>query len=55
MHNYQPRAIQFIYIDEDGQFQINKEAIKVFEASHNKVAVICITGCYRTGKSFLMN
>lgn len=27
----------------------------MFEASHNKIAVICITGCYRTGKSFLMN
>ena len=49
------KAIQFIYIDEEGNFQISKEALKVFETSHNKIAIICITGCYRTGKSFLMN
>ena len=36
-------------------FQINKEAIKIFEQSHNKVAIICISGLYRTGKSYLMN
>eukprot|EP00347_Sterkiella_histriomuscorum_P012206 403369487 len=49
------RAVQFIFIDDDGQFQISKEALKIFEASQNKIAIICITGCYRTGKSFLMN
>ena len=44
-----------MYIDDDGNFQISKEALRIFELSQNKVAVICITGCYRTGKSFLMN
>jgi hypothetical protein len=63
-----PRAIPFIYIDKDEKYQISEEAASLFdpvshgrkkksssEISKNKIAVLCVAGAYRTGKSFLMN
>ena len=50
------RAIQFISIEQSsGQFQINQEAVEILEESENQVAIICIAGMYRTGKSLLAN
>ena len=64
----QPRAIPFIYIDKDEKYQISEEAASLFDPSSNarkkkspsdigknKIAVLCVAGAYRTGKSFLMN
>jgi len=61
-----PKAIPFIYLDQNDKFEISEEAIKVLDppkgkmgigsaASKNKIAVLCVAGAYRTGKSFLMN
>ena len=44
-----------MYVDKQGRFAINKEAVQILESSENVVAVLCIAGLYRTGKSFLMN
>jgi hypothetical protein len=34
------RAVQFISIEKDGKFQINKEAAEIFEESENQIAII---------------
>ena len=39
---------------EENQFVISKEANKILSAGNN-IAIVCIAGNYRTGKSFLMN
>jgi hypothetical protein len=45
-----------VYIDDEGLFQLGKEATRILEGgSRNKIAILCIAGGYRTGKSFLMN
>ena len=40
-------------------FQMGDEAVQCLEGGSsrkkNKIAILCIAGCYRTGKSFLMN
>ena len=52
----QGKAVQFISIDsKTGKFELNKEAVEIFENGENQIAVIAIAGKYRTGKSLLMN
>ncbi len=51
------QAVPFIYLDgETGLFELNQEAINIFQQSQTKkLAILCICGGYRTGKSFLLN
>ena len=51
------RAIPFIEIDNDGYFEVNSSAMSCIETwnKNKKLAVICIAGPYRSGKSFLAN
>jgi hypothetical protein len=65
--HFQARAIPFIYLDKNDKFVINEEAALLLDPSlqkkkhklsgngKNKIAVLCVAGAYRTGKSFLMN
>jgi hypothetical protein len=51
------KAIPFININADGHFEVSNEAMSLFDAwdKSKKLAVICIAGPYRSGKSFLAN
>ena len=50
-------AIPFVSIDQDGLFEVTTEAMNLIESwnKDKKLAVICIAGPYRSGKSFLAN
>ena len=51
------KAIPFIQIDVDGQFSVNHEAMSLIEMwdKSKKLAIFCIAGPYRSGKSYLAN
>jgi hypothetical protein len=49
------KPIQFIAIDKNGHCTINKEAEYIINSIQDNVAVICVAGLYRTGKSYLLN
>ncbi len=49
-------AIPFIEQDDNGDFNVTVEAMSVLQSmSSNKLAVICVAGPYRSGKSFIAN
>jgi predicted nucleic acid-binding Zn-ribbon protein len=47
--------IPFIQPDDNGQFYIDKKAMKILQNVKGAVSVICVAGPYRTGKSYLLN
>lgn len=49
------RPIQFITIDNNGICQLTKESEQLISKINSNVAVICIAGIYRSGKSYLLN
>jgi len=51
------KAIPFIHVDVDGLFEVSNEAMTLLDRWNpdKKIAVICIAGPYRSGKSFLAN
>lgn len=49
------RPIQFITIDNNGMCQLTKESEQLISKINSNVAVICIAGIYRSGKSYLLN
>lgn len=54
------QAIPFVTInstneDEDIKLIINEDACDLIEEIDDNVAVVCVAGLYRTGKSFLLN
>ncbi len=49
------KPIQFISIDKNGRCQINSEAIEMISAINENIAIVCVAGLYRTGKSYLLN
>ena len=49
------RPIQFITIDNNGMCQVTKESEQLISKINSNVAVICIAGIYRSGKSYLLN
>lgn len=51
------KAIPFVNIDADGLFEVSSEAMSLLDSWSNekKLAVICIAGPYRSGKSYLAN
>lgn len=44
-----------VEIDGNGKFIVNKEAEDILKKIEEPIKVVCISGQYRTGKSFLMN
>ena len=49
------KPIQFITIDNAGKCRLTKEAENIISKIENNIAVICIAGIYRSGKSYLLN
>lgn len=49
------KPIQFISIDNYGKCQITPEAEEIITKIDDNIAVICVAGLYRTGKSYLLN
>lgn len=49
------RPIQFITIDKEGVCGLTKEAEEIILGIKENIAVICVAGLYRTGKSYLLN
>lgn len=49
------KPIQFISIDSDGKCLLNPEAEAFINQLDKNIAVICVAGLYRTGKSYLLN
>ena len=49
------RPIQFITIDNNGICQLTKESEQLISKINSNVAIICIAGIYRSGKSYLLN
>lgn len=51
------RAIPFVHVDVDGVFEVSSEAMSLIDSwsTDKKIAVICIAGPYRSGKSYLAN
>ena len=47
--------LPFITISPDGSFVMEEYAMKILSQIKGKIAVITVTGMYRTGKSYLMN
>jgi hypothetical protein len=50
------KAIPFIQISEEGEFDVNVEAMSMLQdIAQSKVSVVIIGGPWRSGKSFLAN
>jgi hypothetical protein len=49
------RPIQLITIDNNGRCGLTKEAEEIISDIKENIAVICVAGLYRTGKSYLLN
>jgi hypothetical protein len=49
------KPIQFISIDSQGKCFLNPEAEKFITQIDRNVAIVCVAGLYRTGKSYLLN
>ena len=49
------KPIEFIKIDNAGKCTLTKDAEEMLSKIDNNLAVICIAGIYRSGKSYLLN
>ena len=49
------KPIQFITIDNEGHCKLTKESEEVISSIDSNLAIICIAGIYRSGKSYLLN
>lgn len=49
------KPIEFIKIDNAGKCTLTEEAEEMLSKIDNNLAVICIAGIYRSGKSYLLN
>jgi len=50
------KSIPLISINEyTGNFELEKSGIKYFNEVEHKIAILCVAGLYRTGKSLLLN
>eukprot|EP00916_Digyalum_oweni_P005169 GHVL01009127.1.p1 GENE.GHVL01009127.1~~GHVL01009127.1.p1 ORF type:complete len:1016 (-),score=183.50 GHVL01009127.1:3946-6993(-) len=47
--------VELVTIDENGKCEINEYAADIIDRIEGKIAVVCIAGLYRTGKSYLLN
>ena len=53
---YRDRPLKLVDIKEDGLFEITSEGISFLSSLKNQsIAVLSVTGPYRSGKSFLAN
>lgn len=51
----QGRALQLLWHDENGKFQLGQEALEVINSVQAPVSVVAVCGRARQGKSFLLN
>ena len=49
------KPIQFITIDKEGHCKLTKESEEIISQIETNIAVVCIAGIYRSGKSYLLN
>lgn len=49
------KAIQLITIDQNGTFEVSREALQMLNSIKKRIAIITVAGKSRTGKSFLLN
>ena len=49
------KPIEFIKIDNEGKCELTEEAEQMLSKINSNLAVICIAGIYRSGKSYLLN
>jgi hypothetical protein len=49
------KPIQFISIDKDGTCFLTEQAEKILSDIDGNLAIVCVAGLYRTGKSYLLN
>ena len=49
------KPIQFITIDHEGHCKLTKESEEIISQIDTNIAVVCIAGIYRSGKSYLLN
>ena len=49
------QPIPFLQPDENGHFHVDPRAAAILSKITNKIAVVCVAGPYRTGKSYLLN
>lgn len=50
-----PRAVPFVTVSRDGVYAVTEEAAQVLEGIRTPIAVACVVGPHRSGKSFLLN
>ena len=48
-------VIQLLRLTPENKLMINRSAVKLLRSITKKIAVVCVAGPYRTGKSFLLN
>ena len=49
------KPVQFITIDNEGHCKLTKESEEIISKIETNIAVVCIAGIYRSGKSYLLN
>jgi hypothetical protein len=49
------KPVQFISIDKDGTCLLTEQAEKIITNIEGNLAIVCVAGLYRTGKSYLLN
>jgi hypothetical protein len=49
------KPVQFISIDKDGSCSLTEQAEKILSDIDGNLAIVCVAGLYRTGKSYLLN
>ena len=49
------KPIEFIKIDNAGKCTLTEEAEEMLSKIENNLAIVCIAGIYRSGKSYLLN
>lgn len=54
-NSYKEASLQLIKTNQQGQYEVNDEALKIIRGIPEPMAVISVAGLYRTGKSYLLN
>lgn len=53
--NYIDEPILLLNIEDSGKVLLSKKAMQIIKSIKTNIAIICVVGPYRTGKSFLLN
>ena len=55
MNASEPKSINLVLKNKDGQLELNQSALDFIEKIHSNLGVCVCVGPYRQGKSFLLN